>query len=125
MGNEEERIPNNYYISINLIGNEMQTILYALNTRRPLNVKMSQAQFRYSIFDFWDYYYYSDKNINEQIDLIFNKFNMKKGALDLNFRECLIVRAQNKNAPEIKIILEKLNDINRMHYMPMVLFLLD
>ena len=48
-----------------------------------------------------------------------------KGRLDLNFRECLIARVKNINSPEIKEILEKMNNINREHYMPMVLFLLD
>ena len=125
MGNEEERNPNNYYISINMIGKEMENILYALNTKRPLNRYMTQDQFRYTIFDYWDYFYYSNKTINEQITFIFDKFYKKKGALDLNFRECLIVRAKNKLSPEIKLVLEKINDINRIHYMPMVLFLLD
>ena len=125
MGNEEERNPNNYYISINMIGKEMENILYALNTKRPLNRLMTQDQFRYTIFDYWDYFYYSNKTINEQIEFIFDKFYKKKGALDLNFRECLIVRAKDKLSPEIKIILEKINEINRIHYMPMVLFLLD
>ena len=125
MGNEEERNPNNYYISINMIGKEMENILYALNTKRPLNKLMTQDQFRYTIFDYWDYFYYSNKTINEQIKFIFDKFYKKKGALDLNFRECLIVRAKDKLSPEIKIILEKINEINRIHYMPMVLFLLD
>ena len=125
MGNEEERNPNNYYISINMIGKEMENILYALNTKRPLNRLMTQDQFRYTIFDYWDYFYYSNKTINEQIEFIFDKFYKKKGALDLNFRECLIVRAKNKLSPEIKIILEKINEINRIHYMPMALFLLD
>ena len=125
MGNEEERNPNNYYISINMIGKEMENILYALNTKRPLNRLMTQDQFRYTIFDYWDYFYYSNKTIDEQIKFIFDKFYKKKGALDLNFRECLIVRAKDKLSPEIKIILEKINEINRIHYMPMVLFLLD
>ena len=125
MGIEDERQPNNFYICINMIGKEMQTILYTLNTKRPLNSKMIQAQFRYSIFDYWDYYYFPNKTIDEQINIIFNKFYQQKGALSLNFRECLLVRAKNKNAPEIKTILEKINDINRVHYMPMVLFLLD
>jgi len=125
MGNEEERNPNNYYMSVNMIGKDMQCILYALGAKRPLNMPMTQNQFRYTIFDYWDYYYYYENTIDKQIDIIFNKFNKKKGSLDLYFRECLIVRAKNKEDPEIKKILEKINDINREHYMPMVLFLLD
>ena len=125
MGNEEERKPNNFHMSVNMVGKDMQNILYVLKTIRRINEQMNQAQLRYSIYDYWDYFYYSNKSIDDQIKDVFFKFHKKKGALDLNFRECLIVRAKNKSAPEIKTILEKINDINRMHYMPMVLFLLD
>ena len=125
MGNEEERKPNNFHMCVNMIGKEMQSILNVLKTCRQINEKMNQFQLRYLIYDFWEYYYNSNLTIEEQIIDVFNKFYMKKGALDLNFRECLIVRAKNKLAPEIKTILQKINDINRMHYMPMVLFLLD
>ena len=125
MGNEEERNPANFYICINLIGKEMQNIIIALNTKRPLNSYMAQNQYRLTIFDYWDYFYYPNLQIKDQINQIFDKFNKMKGRLDLNFRECLIIRAKNKNSPEIKEILEKINNINREHYMPMVLFLLD
>ena len=125
MGNEEAKNPDNFYMSINMIGKEMQNLILALKTKRPLNSYMTQSQYRLSIFDFWDYFYYPNLNEKEQIKKVFDKFNQMKGRLDLNFRECLIMRAKNKDAPEIKEILEKINNINREHYMPMVLFLLD
>ena len=125
MGVEEERDPNNYYICINMIGKEMQNLIITLKTKRPLNAYMTQSQYRLTIFDFWDYFYYPNLQIKEQINKVFEKFNKMKGRLDLNFRECLIVRVKNINSPEIKDILEKINNINREHYMPMVLFLLD
>ena len=125
MGNEENRNPNNFYISINLIGKEMQNLIITLKTKRPLNSYMSQNQYRLTIFDYWDYFYYPNLIIKEQIKQVFEKFNKMKGRLDLNFRECLIVRVKNINSPEIKSILKEINNINREHYMPMVLFLLD
>ena len=125
MGNEEERNPDNFYICINMIGKEMQNLIITLKTKRPLNAYMTQSQYRLTIFDFWDYFYYPNLQIKEQINKVFEKFNKMKGRLDLNFRECLIVRVKNINSPEIKDILEKINNINREHYMPMVLFLLD
>ena len=125
MGNEEDRNPNNFYICINMIGKEMQNIIISLNTKRPLNSFMTQNQYRLTIFDYWDYFYYPNLQIKEQTKQIFEKFNKMKGRLDLNFRECLIIRVKNKDDPEINEILEKLNNINREHYMPMVLFLLD
>ena len=125
MGNEEGRSPDNFYICINMIGKEMQNIIISLNTKRPLNSHMTQNQHRLTIYDYWDYYYYPNLQIKEQIKQIFDKFNKMKGRLDLNFRECLIIRVKNKESPEIKEIMEKINSINREHYMPMVLFLLD
>ena len=125
MGNEENRNPNNFYISINLIGKEMQNLIITLKTKRPLNSYMSQNQYRLTIFDYWDYFYYPNLIIKDQIKQVFEKFNKMKGRLDLNFRECLIVRVKNINSPEIKSILKEINNINREHYMPMVLFLLD
>ena len=125
MGNEENRNPNNFYISINLIGKEMQNLIITLKTKRPLNSYMSQNQYRLTIFDYWDYFYHPNLIIKEQIKQVFEKLNKMKGRLDLNFRECLIVRVKNINSPEIKSILKEINDINREHYMPMVLFLLD
>jgi GTP-binding protein EngB required for normal cell division len=86
---------------------------------------MTQSQYRLTIFDYWDYFYYPNLQIKEQINQVFEKFNKMKGRLDLNFRECLVVRVKNIYSPEIKVILEKINNINREHYMPMVLFLLD
>ena len=124
MGNEEAKNPDNFYMCINMIGKEMQNIVLSLNTRRPLNTH-KQNQFYKNLYDYWDYFYYPNYSIKEQIDHVFKKFNKMKGALDLNFRECLIVRLENINSPELKEILEKINNINREHYMPMVLFLLD
>ena len=124
MGNEEAKNPDNFYMCINMIGKEMQNIVLSLNTRRPLNTHRQNDNYK-NLYDYWDYFYYPNLSIKEQIDHVFKKFNKMKGALDLNFRECLIVRLENINSPELKEILEKINNINREHYMPMVLFLLD
>ena len=124
MGNEEAKNPDNFYMCINMIGKEMQNIVLSLNTRRPLNTH-KQNQYYKNLYDYWDYFYYPNLSIKDQIDHVFKKFNKMKGALDLNFRECLIVRLENINSPELKEILEKINNINREHYMPMVLFLFD
>ena len=103
----------------------MHSLTFTLRTKRPLNCYMTQSQYRLTIFDYWDYFYYPNLQIKEQINQVFEKFNKMKGRLDLNFRECLVVRVKNIYSPEIKVILEKINNINREHYMPMVLFLLD
>jgi len=124
MGNEEAKNPDNFYMCINMIGKEMQNIVLSLNTRRPLNTHKQSKNYK-NLYDYWDYFYYPNLSIKEQIEYVFKKFNKMKGALDLNFRESLIVRLENINSPELKEILEKINNINREHYMPMVLFLFD
>ena len=124
MGNEEAKNPDNFYMCINMIGKEMQNIVLSLNTRRPLNTHKQSQNYK-NLYDYWDYFYYPNLSIKEQIEHVFKKFNKMKGALDLNFRESLIVRLENINSPELKEILEKINNINREHYMPMVLFLFD
>lgn len=124
MGNEEAKNPDNFYMCINMIGKEMQNIVLSLNTRRPLNTHRQNNNYK-NLYDYWDYFYYPNLSIKDQIDHVFKKFNKMKGALDLNFRESLIVRLENINSPELKDILEKINNINREHYMPMVLFLFD
>ena len=125
MGNEEERNPDNFYICINMIGKEMQNLIITLKTKRPLNAYMTQSQYRLTIFDFWDYFYYPNLQIKEQINKVFEKFNKMKGRLDLNFRECLIVHINDLNCPQIDYILENVNKINRTQYIPMILFLAD
>ena len=124
MGNEEAKNPDNFYMCINMIGKEMQNIVLSLNTRRPLNTHKQSQNYK-NLYDYWDYFYYPNLSIKEKIEHVFKKFNKMKGALDLNFRESLIVRLENINSPELKEILEKINNINREHYMPMVLFLFD
>jgi len=124
MGNEEAKNPDNFYMCINMIGKEMQNIVLSLNTRRPLNTHKQSQNYK-NLYDYWDYFYYPNLSIKEQIEHVFKKFNKMKGALDLNFRESLIVRLESINSPELKEILEKINNINREHYMPMVLFLFD
>ena len=127
MGNIELQNPDNYYICINMIGNDMECVLSILNTRNIFNRPTRQiiGNFRMTIFDYFDYVYYKTLNFQEQTTKIFNKFKEMKGALDLNFRECLVVRVKNKNSPEISEIFENINNLNRSHYMPLVLFLLD
>ena len=37
MGNEEERKPNNFHMCVNMVGKDMQNILYVLKTIRRIN----------------------------------------------------------------------------------------
>ena len=53
------------------------------------------------------------------------KFNIMKDDLILNFSECLIIHIKDLNSPKIDIILDKMDKLNRRHYIPPILFLSD
>ena len=53
------------------------------------------------------------------------RFSEQKYSLSLDSKECLIVRVSNIESKEIKYVLEKVNTLNREHYIPLILFLCD
>lgn len=126
MGNENEskNIENNYYMSVNFIGKSMKDLLIACSGL-SYSSKASGRSTKLSIFDYWDYSYLPELNFISQVKEITEKFNKMKGELILNFSECLIVHIPDLNSPTIDYILERVNKINRVQYIPMILFLSD
>ena len=123
MGNENGQ-KNNYYLSVNLIGKSMKNLLIAISGLN-YSSKSSQRSKKVSIYDYWDYSYLPELNFISQVNEITEKFNKMKGELILNFSECLIVHITDLNSPKIDYILEKVNKMNRIQYIPMILFLAD
>ena len=126
MGNENDpkSLENNYYMSVNLIGKSMKDLLIAISGL-SYSSKSSGRSTKVSIFDYWDYSYFPELNFISQVKEITERFNEMKNQLMLNFRECLIVRINDLNCPQIDYILENVNKINRTQYIPMILFLAD
>ena len=123
MGNENGQ-KNNYYLSVNLIGKSMKNLLIAISGLN-YSSKSSQRSKKVSIYDYWDYSYLPELNFISQVNEITEKFNKMKGEVILNFSECLIVHITDLNSPKIDYILEKVNKMNRIQYIPMILFLAD
>jgi hypothetical protein len=115
---------NNYYMSVNFIGKNMKDLLIACSGLN-YSSKASGRSTKLTIFDYWDYSYLPELNFISQVKEITDEFNKMKGELILNFSECLIVHISDLNSPTIDYILERVNKINRVQYIPMILFLSD
>ena len=116
---------NNFGLNVNLIGESMYFLnLYltrSIYTKRKSNDKKNKK----SIIDFWDFNYDLHSSIENQIDNVFKIYENNKENFEINSKEALIVHIKNKNSELINIIFSKLEELKRIHYMPLVLFLLD
>ena len=82
-------------------------------------------QNKLSIYDYWDYLYYDDLDFYGQLAVAMDRINQLKANLELNFKESLIVRVPDIHSEKIVHVLEKINNIKRDNYMPLILFLCD
>ena len=126
MGNDNSQNINEdkYYMSVNLIGKTMKDLLTAISGL-SYSSKSSERSSKVSIYDYWDYSYLHELNFISQVNILMEKLNKLKTDLILNFSECLIIHIPDFNSPKIDYILEKVNKINRLQYIPMILFLSD
>ena len=125
MGNKNGvNIENKYYMSVNLIGESFQNLLTTISGLNYSSKSSLRSQ-KKTIFDFWDYFYTPELNFISQVKEIEEKFNIMKDDLILNFSECLIIHIKDLNSPKIDIILDKMDKLNRRHYIPPILFLSD
>ena len=124
MGNEDEAVKQTFDMCVNLIGDSLDQFLYCISN----STCESYANQRYdkkSIYDYWDYLYNPSLDFYGQLAITMNRLKIKKDSLALDFKECVIVRVSNISAIEIQYVLEKMNSLNRDHYIPLMLFLCD
>ena len=125
MGNKNGvNIENKYYMSVNFIGESFQNLLTTISGLNYSSKSSLRSQ-KKTTFDFWDYFYTPELNFISQVKEIEEKFNIMKDDLILNFSECLIIHIKDLNSPKIDIILDKMDKLNRRHYIPPILFLSD
>ena len=122
MGNTHQLSDDDLFMSVNLIGNSMEKLLWCLSEKGYSSLAKERST-KLSLLDYWDYHYYPDLSFNAQLDAIIKKINDQKKQLALNFRECLIIKVENINSEEIKYCLQKVNEIKRDNYIPLILFL--
>ena len=124
MGNEDDVVKQTFDMCVNLIGDSLDQFLYCISN----STCESYANQRYdkkSIYDYWDYLYNPSLDFYGQLAITMNRLKIKKDSLALDFKECVVVRVSDISAIEIQYVLEKMNSLNRDHYIPLMLFLCD
>ena len=122
MGNDEEPIIQTFDMCINLIGDSLDQFLYCISNN-PYESYAKQRPQKKSVYDYWDYLYNPGLDFFGQLAVTLNRLKLKKDSLTLDFKECVIVRVSDISAIEIQYVLEKMNSLNREHYIPLMLFL--
>ena len=123
MGNENIN-PDNYYMCLNLIGDSMDQFLYCISNNTCESYAKERTK-KISLYDYWDYLYNPMHDFFGQLAITMNRLKIKKDSLTLNYKECLIIKVKNIEAIEIQYVLEKINSLNREHYVPLTLFLCE
>ena len=124
MGNENEIPPQTFDMCVNLIGDSLDQFLYCISNYSYESYS-NQRPKKNSIYDYWDYLYNTSYDFYGQLAIVSNRLKMKKDSLTLNFKECVVVRVSDINSIQIQYVLEKMNSLNREHYIPLMLFLCD
>ena len=116
---------NPYYLNIHMVGESLYLLELYLTRNIYTMIKTSNKNQINSIFNSWDFNYKYNSNIELQIEEAFNKYEENKTKIEINSKEVLIAHVPNKNSEIIKTIFSKMEKIKRLHYMPLVLFLID
>ena len=124
MGNENEIPPQTFDMCVNLIGDSLDQFLYCISNYSYESYS-NQRPKKNSIYDYWDYLYNPSYDFYGQLAIVSNRLKMKKDSLTLNFKECVVVRVSDINSIQIQYVIEKMNSLNREHYIPLMLFLCD
>ena len=124
MGNEEEKIIQTFDMCVNLIGDSLDQFLFCLSNNSCESYANQRIE-KKSIYDYWDYLYNPGFDFFGQLAIVANRLKTKKDSLTLDYKECVVVRVSDINAIEIQYVLEKMNSLNREHYIPLMLFLCD
>ena len=124
MGNGNELIKQTFDMCVNLIGDSLEQFLFCISNDITESFA-NDRQEKNSIYDYWDFLYKPEFDFYGQMAVTTNRLKIKKDSLTLDFKECLIVRVADISSIEIQYVLEKMNSLNREHYIPLMLFLCD
>ena len=117
MGNENSSQKKAFGMHIQLIGENLTKYLESISKAKNVN----------SIQNLWTFNYRKDLDVHNQIITYFEKLQQIKKGNDktICLKECLLVRIKNIFDPEVNLIIEKINSLGQIQYMPIVLFLLE
>ena len=118
-------VNNPHYLNIHMIGESLYLLeLYLSRNIYTVSNSINKKKAK-SIFDSWDFNYKYNSNIELQIEEAFKKYENNKSNAEINSKEVLIIHVPNKDSKIIDSIFSKMEKIKRLHYMPLVLFLID
>ena len=104
---------NPYEMNVEIIGTNMENFKKNISTPRT----------KVGIQKHWNFHYIN-KNVNEQINEYFNK--LEKNILNISEpKECLLIKIEGICSSEINLVLKRMDDLYEVHWMPLVLFLLN
>ena len=109
---------------LNIIGDSMDHFLLCISNNSSESYANQRTK-KTSIYDYWDYVYKPIYDFYGQLAITMDNLKKKKDSLSLDFKECLIVRVSSIESIEIQHVLEKVNNLNREYYIPLILFLCD
>ena len=131
MGNDEdiENMKNKYYLNVCLIGDkEDKQLLNLIQSFKIKNIKknvtIKKKEDLNNIYDYWDWLFNFDYSFKDQCKDAFDFISFNKISHIVS-KVCLVVNVNNRDSPEVKYILNKINEIGDKNYMPLTLFLCD
>ena len=118
MGNKQNAKEQQYTFNMHIqfIGQNLKTFRKQLLSSQRLKC----------IKDYWNFEEIEDNlSINDQINNYFQILENNKYNLEVGKKESLIIKVRNIIDPEINNILDKMNKLKQIYYMPLVLILCE
>ena len=115
MGNNYSN-KDSFYMHIKFMGYDMKN--FYSNFKNSVSLQ--------NIIKYWKIDPLDNIDISEQINTYFEelkKIKADENNKDISLRECLILKVNNTFDPKINIIVEKINEIDSLQYVPLVLIL--
>ena len=116
MGNSIKENKDSFNMHIKFIGENIET--FYKNLTESITLK--------NIIKFWDIDPLKKDDINLQINDYFDileKYKDDENNKDQNLRECLILKVKSIFEPEVNIIINRINNLQERHFMPLFLIL--
>ena len=118
MGNSIIERKDSFYMHVKCIGRNIQAFYDEFRKSNTLK----------KIIKYWDIDPLQKIEVTTQINNYFDILKNYEDDInnkDINIRECLVLKINNIFAPEVDILLDRMNQLSERHYMPLVLILVE
>lgn len=102
-------------------------VFFIGNLKKLKDIICDESKKNNVIKQFWNFEFPENDNLNKVINNYFEKLkgNRNKRDKTINIRETLIVKVKDLFDPEVLLIMELLNGLGQIQYMPIILFLVE